>query len=74
MSRRVLHRAFGGGGRRCLGMAFALFETELILATVPSSVELRLEAGAPLARTLGITVAPPGGTRVIVSRSGRGPA
>jgi cytochrome P450 len=57
---------FGGGGRRCLGMAFALFEIKLILAAVLSAVELRLEAGAPLARTLrGITVAPAGGTRVI---------
>ncbi|HEX3481739.1 MAG TPA: cytochrome P450 [Kofleriaceae bacterium] len=65
---------FGGGGRRCLGMAFALFEIKLVLATVLSTVELRLEAGAPLARTLrGITVAPAGGTRVVVSpaRGGR---
>ncbi len=65
---------FGGGGRRCLGMAFALFEIKLVLATVLSTVELRLAAGAPLARTLrGITVAPAGGTRVVVSpaRGGR---
>jgi cytochrome P450 len=66
---------FGGGGRRCLGMAFALFEIKLILATVLSSVELRLETGAPLARTLrGITVAPAGGTRVVLSQLGRGRA
>jgi cytochrome P450 len=60
---------FGGGGRRCLGMAFALFEMKLILATVLSSAELHLDPGGPLPRVLrGVTVAPAGGTRVIRSR------
>ncbi len=59
---------FGGGGRRCLGIAFALFEIKVILATVLAGSRLRLEAGAPLPRTqLGITVAPARGTRVIAS-------
>jgi cytochrome P450 len=60
---------FGGGGRRCLGMAFALFEMKLILATVLSTAELHLDPGGPLPRVLrGVTVAPSGGTRVIRSR------
>ncbi|HVV85606.1 MAG TPA: cytochrome P450 [Kofleriaceae bacterium] len=61
---------FGGGGRRCLGMAFALVEIKVILATVLSSATLALDGGRPLARALrGITVAPAGGTRVIRARS-----
>jgi unspecific monooxygenase len=31
---------FGGGNRRCIGMAFALFEMKLVLATVLSSWQL----------------------------------
>jgi len=55
---------FGGGGRRCLGMAFALFEIKHILATVLREANLELEGG-PLPRVLrGVTVAPKGGTRV----------
>jgi len=58
---------FGGGIRRCLGMAFALFEMKLVLSTVLSHAELRLPAGAP-ARMVrrGITLSPSGGTRVIL--------
>lgn len=58
---------FGGGIRRCLGMAFALFEMKLIVATVLRRARLRLAGGAELAtvrRTL--TLFPKGGTRVIV--------
>src|SRR5262249_61382788 len=32
---------FGGGVRRCLGMAFALYEMKVVLARVLSRVELR---------------------------------
>lgn len=59
---------FGGGGRRCLGIAFALFEIKVILATVLASATVRLEGGGPLPRALlGITVAPARGTRVLTS-------
>lgn len=58
---------FGGGGRRCLGMAFAMLEIKVILATVLTSVDLVLEGGVPLPRVLrGVTVAPKGGTRVTI--------
>jgi unspecific monooxygenase len=33
---------FGGGNRRCIGMAFALFEMKLVLATVLSQWEMEL--------------------------------
>jgi len=36
---------FGGGVRRCLGMAFALFEMKVVLAEILSRVELRLATG-----------------------------
>ncbi|HZF50714.1 MAG TPA: cytochrome P450 [Polyangiaceae bacterium] len=59
---------FGGSVRRCLGMAFALYEMKIILATVLSRAHLRLASGEP-ARIVrrGITLAPSGGTRVILT-------
>jgi cytochrome P450 len=57
---------FGGGIRRCIGMAFAMFEMRIVLAAVVPRVRMHL-AGPP-ARVVrrGITLAPAGGTRVIV--------
>ncbi len=34
--------SFGGGNRRCIGMAFALFEMKLVLATILSQWEMEL--------------------------------
>src|SRR5882724_11811556 len=59
---------FGGGARRCLGMAFAQFEMKVVLATVLSQLDLELPADSdvqPVRRA--ITIAPSDGTRVIVS-------
>ena len=39
---------FGGGHRRCLGYAFALFEMKLVLTTILSQVELELLDNRPL--------------------------
>jgi cytochrome P450 family 110 len=60
---------FGGGTRRCLGMAFAAYEMKIVLATILSRVEL---AAAPGKRVRlerrGITLAPSGGMPVVVTR------
>jgi cytochrome P450 len=58
---------FGGGARRCLGMAFALFEMRVVLATLFARTRLRLppEGPADISRRM-ITLAPAGGGRVVV--------
>jgi cytochrome P450 len=57
---------FGGGARRCLGMAFATYEMKIVLATILARVQL---APAPGARVKlvrrGITFAPSGGMPVV---------
>jgi cytochrome P450 family 110 len=53
---------FGGSNRRCLGMAFALFEMKLVLATVLWHMDLKLVNNylvKPIRR--GVTLAPSGG-------------
>ncbi|MGK7876784.1 MAG: cytochrome P450 [Xenococcaceae cyanobacterium] len=56
---------FGGGNRRCLGYAFALFEMKLVLATVLSQVELELLDKHPLKPVRrGITFTPSGGVKM----------
>lgn len=58
---------FGGGNRRCLGYAFALFEMKLVLATILSEVELELLDRHPLKTVRrGITFAPSGGVSMRV--------
>ncbi|MEO5731039.1 MAG: cytochrome P450, partial [Byssovorax sp.] len=55
---------FGGGTRRCIGMAFALYEMKIVLATVLRRTKLKLERRGPLAIQLRTFVmAPKGGTR-----------
>ena len=58
---------FGGGVRRCIGMAFALYEMKMVLATVLSRARLRAAPGPavrPVRRS--ITMAPSGGMPVVV--------
>ncbi|WP_071190401.1 cytochrome P450 [Trichormus sp. NMC-1] len=53
---------FGGGNRTCIGMAFAMFEMKLVLATIMSHLDLTLVdniAVKPIRR--GVTLAPSGG-------------
>jgi cytochrome P450 len=58
--------AFGGGVRRCLGMAFALYMMKVVAATVFSRARLRIEGpGAPGVRH-GFFVAPKGGPRIVL--------
>jgi cytochrome P450 len=64
---------FGGGIRRCLGMAFALHEMKVILATLSGmGLRFELEQQGPYVTTLrGPLHAPKGGTRVIVRGLGQ---
>lgn len=66
---------FGGGGRRCLGMAFAMHEMKIIVAEVAGRVRLGLAGRGP-ARTVlrSFMHAPLGKTRVIVEARRARPA
>ena len=58
---------FGGGNRRCLGMAFALFEMKLVLATVLSHWQMELAGSKsiePVRR--GALLAPSEGVPMVV--------
>jgi hypothetical integral membrane protein (TIGR02206 family) len=58
---------FGGGTRRCPGMAFAMYEMKIVLGTLLQHVELRKgEAMRPVRR--GVTLAPEGGARVTIDK------
>jgi cytochrome P450 len=60
---------FGGGVRRCIGMAFALYEMKMVLATVLSRAALRLANDRPIrAVRRAITLTPSGGMRVVLVR------
>jgi len=56
---------FGGGTRRCLGMAFATFEMKIVLAAILARVDLA--AGSDRVRLVrrGITLAPSDGMPVV---------
>lgn len=58
---------FGGGIRRCLGEALALFEMKLILAKIISNYQLTLADERPeYPRRRGVTLAPARGVRMII--------
>jgi cytochrome P450 len=60
---------FGGGIRRCLGMAFSLYEMKIVLAEVLSRVELRAAPGTSVRLVRrGLTFAPSGGMPVVAER------
>ena len=57
---------FGGGARRCLGMAFALYEMKVVLARVLARADLALASARPVRPVRrAITLAPSGGVRVV---------
>ena len=57
---------FGGGTRRCIGMAFALFEMRIVLDVVVPRARMRLAGKPATVVRRGITLAPSGGTQVIL--------
>jgi cytochrome P450 len=60
---------FGGGTRRCIGMAFALYEMKIVLATVLRRAKLKLLRPGSLAVELRTFVmAPRGGARVTFAK------
>ena len=66
---------FGGGARRCIGMALAQFEMKLVLATVLSGWQLALADDKPVqAKRRGILLAPAGGVKMVMKgkRMGQG--
>ena len=57
---------FGGGTRRCLGAAFAVYEMKVVLATILRHARLRLASDGPIGVVRrGITFAPAGGLPVV---------
>lgn len=63
---------FGGGGRRCIGMAFALHEMKVVIASVLTKLRIRLAVERPSPVKLrGFAFAPKGGTRVVPLSSAR---
>jgi cytochrome P450 len=61
---------FGGGVRRCIGAAFALYEMKIVLAEILRRVELELQPGYE-ARVIrrSVTLAPSQGMPVVVGRA-----
>jgi cytochrome P450 len=57
---------FGAGSRRCIGMAFALFEARIVLATLLAERTLVLPAPPARVTLRGILLAPAGGPRVVL--------
>jgi cytochrome P450 len=59
---------FGGGSRRCIGMAFAMFEMKVVCATLLSAVRLSLANGRPSEVTCrAVFQSPVGGVRVVAA-------
>jgi cytochrome P450 len=58
---------FGGGIRRCVGMAFAIYEMKMVLATVLSRTWLRLKNPSVRVVRRNITLTPGGGLPVVVT-------
>jgi cytochrome P450 len=57
---------FGGGARRCIGMAFALFEAKVVLGTLLGEVAFRLPRPPAKVSLRSFMFAPAGGPEVVV--------
>ncbi|MGH7440918.1 MAG: TIGR02206 family membrane protein [Polyangiaceae bacterium] len=60
---------FGGGTRRCLGMAFALHEMKIVLGTMLRHAKLRPVASAVRPVRRGVTLAPERGCVVVLDET-----
>jgi len=59
---------FGGGNRRCIGAAFALFEMKLALFSIVSNFQLALADQRPVKPVRrGVTMAPEGGVKMVMT-------
>ena len=58
---------FGGGSRRCIGMAFALFEMKVVLAKILSNFELALADNRPVKAVRRGLVSAPTNVRLVVT-------
>lgn len=59
---------FGGGSRRCIGLAFAQFEMKVVLAKILSRVQLKLADNREIRPTRrGLVTAPNGSIRLVVT-------
>ncbi|MFP2912316.1 cytochrome P450, partial [Pyxidicoccus sp. 3LFB2] len=59
---------FGGGVRRCIGMALALYEMKVVLGLVLSRFELKPVDTQVRPQRRAVTIAPSGGLRMLVER------
>lgn len=58
---------FGGGVRRCLGAAFALYEMKIVLATLLSSCRIELASHEPVREVRrNAVMAPSGGVQLVI--------
>lgn len=60
---------FGGGGRRCIGMALALYEMKVVLGLVLSRFELKPVGPLVKPQRRAVTIAPSGGLPMLIERS-----
>jgi cytochrome P450 family 110 len=59
---------FGGGARRCLGEALAMFEMKVVLATILSRYQMALADTQPeTPRRRGVTLAPERGVKMVIT-------
>jgi len=60
---------FGGGPRRCIGSSFAIFEMQVIIATVAQRYRLNLLPGPPILPIAGLTLRPGPAVRTRLHRT-----